>query len=164
MPQLDSTWFASQLFWLALTFVALYLLMARTLVPRIEEVLEARQARLTGDLDRAAALKSQAEEARSIYEKALAEARASAQRQVSDMEASVSRRIAQAQSEYDAAAMEQLQKAEAEIAAARARALVQLAPFSAELAGMIVEKIAHFKPSEQQVHHLVDSLSKERLA
>ena len=35
MPQLDVTWFPTQLIWLALTFIALYLVIAGVAAPRI---------------------------------------------------------------------------------------------------------------------------------
>ena len=42
-PPFDAHTFASQLFWLALAFIALYLLMSRIALPRIGSILEARR-------------------------------------------------------------------------------------------------------------------------
>ena len=49
-PPFDKQTFPSQLFWLTLTFVALYLLMSRIALPRIDSILERRRARIAGDL------------------------------------------------------------------------------------------------------------------
>ena len=49
-PPFQKDTFASQLLWLALTFVALYLLMSRIALPRIGTILEARRQRIDGDL------------------------------------------------------------------------------------------------------------------
>jgi F-type H+-transporting ATPase subunit b len=42
-PPFDSQTYPSQLFWLTLTFVALYLLMSRIALPRIASILEQRR-------------------------------------------------------------------------------------------------------------------------
>ena len=79
MPQLDPTFFSSQLIWLAITFIALYLVMARLGLPRVGGIIAARKARIDGDLDKAAQMKSEAEAVIAAYDRALAEARMQAQ-------------------------------------------------------------------------------------
>src|SRR5262245_27942774 len=78
-PPFQKDTFASQLIWLALVFGALYLMMAKVALPRIGGILEARKARIEGDLADAARLKDQSEAAIATYEKALADARNRAQ-------------------------------------------------------------------------------------
>jgi F-type H+-transporting ATPase subunit b len=75
MPQFDPNAFATQLFWLVVCFVALYLVASRWALPRIASVLESRQTKLDDDLDRAAAFKQEAEGVLAEYEKTLAEGR-----------------------------------------------------------------------------------------
>lgn len=78
MPQLDFATFAPQLIWLTLVFGVLYLVMARVALPRIATVIEERRDRIADDLDTAAQLKSDTDDAIASYETALAEARAHA--------------------------------------------------------------------------------------
>ena len=77
-PPFDASTFASQLLWLAITFGALYLLMARVVLPRIGGILEDRRDRIASDLDHAERLKQQSDQALASYERALADARANA--------------------------------------------------------------------------------------
>lgn len=79
MPQLDPSLFATQLFWLFVTFLVLFLIAWKAALPRIADVLNARQNRIDGDLEKAQALKTEAEEVLANYEKSLAGAAAEAQ-------------------------------------------------------------------------------------
>jgi F-type H+-transporting ATPase subunit b len=54
MPQLDFSTYLPQVFWLVVTFIALFLIMWKIAVPRIANSLEARQKRIEDYLDRAA--------------------------------------------------------------------------------------------------------------
>ena len=78
-PPFQSHTFASQLVWLAIAFVLLYVLMARLALPRVGAIIESRQKRIADDLAEAARLKSESDAAVAAYEKALADARTRAQ-------------------------------------------------------------------------------------
>src|SRR5919206_3282765 len=84
MPQLHFHTFPSQLFWLAVTFVALYWALSKLALPRIERIIEERRNRLDEDLEKAAQMKSEAEAVIAAYQKALADARAGAQAMVKE--------------------------------------------------------------------------------
>ena len=87
MPQLDPAFFAPQLFWLAVSFIVLYVLMSRLAMPQIAGVLKQREDKIQGDLETAQRLKDETKSVIAAYEKALADARGEAQalaRQTSD--------------------------------------------------------------------------------
>src|SRR2546425_6865160 len=78
-PPFQKDTFASQLVWLTLTFVALYLLMSRVALPRIGGILEKRRQLSDADLAEASRLKGESEAALAAYDKSLADARSRAQ-------------------------------------------------------------------------------------
>ena len=80
MPQLDVSTFAPQLVWLAIAFVALYLVMSRLAVPAIADTLAKRQAKIQGDLDAAEKANEATRALVAAYEKRLADAREEARR------------------------------------------------------------------------------------
>jgi F-type H+-transporting ATPase subunit b len=145
MPQLDLSRFPSQIFWLAITFTVLYLIMSKVALPRIGEVLEARADRIGGDLDRASSLKAEADRIRAAYEKALADSRTKAQDVGRVAEASLAQENAVRQSALNADLAVRLRDAEARIAAAKGAAMANLAGVAAETAALAVERVAGVK-------------------
>jgi len=160
MPQLDFDTFSSQIFWLVVTFAALYVLLARSVIPRIHDVLEHRQNKITHDIDRAEQLRNEAEEAREVYERALKESRAKAQALISESAALMDKSSAVRHAELDAKLTKQLAEAEANILSAKTQALSKLAPVSKELTQQIVEKLTGQKPKDAEVAPVVDNLLK----
>ena len=106
MPQLDFATFPNQIFWLVVTLIVIYLILSRVALPRISSVLAERAGTITNDLAAAEELKQRAVQAEAAYEKALADARAQA-----------NRIIGEAKVEMQAALDVELQKADAQIAA-----------------------------------------------
>ena len=106
-PPFQTQNYPSQLVWLALTFVLLYVLMSKVALPRIGSILAERSQRIADDLAAAQRFKEQSDVAHAAYEKALADARARAQA------------IASAMREQQAAAAQEINK-RLEISAPRA--------------------------------------------
>src|ERR1700748_176115 len=78
-PPFQSEHYPSQLIWLTISFVLLYLLMKRIALPRVGWILGERSNRISDDLAAAEGLKEQSNTAHAAYEKALADARSRAQ-------------------------------------------------------------------------------------
>ncbi|MBM3649281.1 MAG: F0F1 ATP synthase subunit B' [Alphaproteobacteria bacterium] len=80
MPQLDPHSFAPQLVWLAVAFLALYLVMSRLAVPAISDTLDRRQAKIQGDLDAAEKANADTRGLVAAYDKKLADTREEARK------------------------------------------------------------------------------------
>ena len=145
MPQFDLSRFPSQIFWLGVTFLVLYAIMSKVALPRIGEVLEARANRIGSDLDRASALKAEADQTRAAYEKALAESRAKAQDVGRSTEAALAKDSAERQAALGNELTGRIRDAEARIAAAKAAAMANLAGVAADTAALAVDRIAGVK-------------------
>src|SRR3546814_14375811 len=75
MPHVDPATYTSQIFWLAVTFLGLALLLWRVALPRISATLENRQQRIDNDIDRAGELAKEAEGVMAAYEAEVSKAR-----------------------------------------------------------------------------------------
>lgn len=159
LPQLDPTWWPSQLFWLALTFGALYWLMAGRFLPSLGGAIEERRDRIADDLDQAADFKHQAEEAEASYNKALADARAKAQGIAADTRAEMDKEIAELQAETGEALEKQLAAAEARIEKMKADAAAKVREAAAETARAVVETLIDEAPTDEAVSKAIASAS-----
>jgi F-type H+-transporting ATPase subunit b len=146
MPQLDYHTFVPQLVWLAISFAVLYLLMATLALPKVKGAIESRRQHLAGDLDRAAALKEEAEAALAAYQKALADARAAAQETLRQTGERLAAEAAERQRQLAATLAKQIEAAEQRIAAGKEQALGDIRGIAAEVGGAIVEKLTGAPP------------------
>jgi len=74
MPQLDPTYYASQLFWLVVAGGLMFVLMSKVALPRVAAILELRDNQVRKDLEKAAKLKLEAEDVKLSYLRALRDA------------------------------------------------------------------------------------------
>ena len=162
MPQLDFSTYVPQLFWLAITFFLLFLLMKRIALPRVKAVLDARRDRLDQDLARAAELKSQAEAVIVTYEKALAEARAQAQATIRETAERLDAAAAERQRELARALAERVTAAERDIAAAKERALAEVSGTAVDVARSLTAKLIGLAPDVGEVAAVVGNIVAER--
>ena len=75
MPQLDTSTYLSQIFWLLLTFLSLWFFMSWFIIPRIEDILEQRRRKIDGYIQKAEKINKQALQSLEKYEKALKKAK-----------------------------------------------------------------------------------------
>lgn len=151
MPQLDPSVFLPQLVWLTITFVVLYVLMVRTALPRIAEVLEARRERITHDLDAAASLKAEADQALAEYEASIAEARAGAQGMLAQAAEERARRASERQAALDERLAAQLREAEARLAEVKTAALGHIEEVAADVARTATARLIGVEPDDEAV-------------
>jgi F-type H+-transporting ATPase subunit b len=141
LPQLDTTTFASQLFWLLISMAVLYFVMSRLAVPKIGGVIADRANRIKGDLDTAAQAKRDSEAAMAGYDKALADARAKALKASDEMRNAVQAEI---NAKNDAASKQlaaDTAKAEARIGEMRKAAMARVGDVAKETAADVVSKL-----------------------
>jgi F-type H+-transporting ATPase subunit b len=143
--------FPSQLFWLAVTFVLLYVLMSRIALPRISGILANRSKRISDDLAAAEGLKERSNAAHAAYEKSLAEARGRAQSIASSTREKQAAEAEATQKQLEAKLHEKLAAAEQSIASTRTAAMGHVGTIAADPASAIVERLIGKTPSDHEV-------------
>ena len=151
MPQLDVNTYLPQVVWLLITFTALFLVMWRVAVPRIADVLEARQKRIDDNLDKAADSQKEAEAALEAYEASLAESRAEAQALIAKaadkITAEAEERNARLSEELD----QKIAESEAEILEAVATAMESVPEVALEAASAVIKRLIGEAAGEKDV-------------
>jgi F-type H+-transporting ATPase subunit b len=150
-PPLDPGTFVPQLFWLALTFGLLYVLLKRFALPRVGEVIEERRERIERDLRQAEKIKGETAQALSNYERALSEARGKAQAIVKGMRDTLSAEMEKEKTSVEAQINAKLADAEARIAQTKSNALAGVGEIAGELAGAIVARLSGREVSKDEV-------------
>lgn len=138
MPQLCGEWMGNQIFWLVVTLVVIFLILSRVALPRIGAILAERQGTITNDIAAAEDLKAKAVEAEDLYNKALADARAEAQRIAAEARAEIQVGLDDAIAKADAEIAAKTAESEKAIAEIRAGALDSIKVVATDTAGEIV--------------------------
>jgi F-type H+-transporting ATPase subunit b len=140
-PPFKTQTFESQLFWLAITFGFLFVVLWRFAGPRIQGVIGDRRRRIADDLATAQSHRNDAEQASSAYQAALTAARGRAHALAEENRKRMSDEIARAKAQADADAHAAMAKADERIAGLRAEAKTHMIKAAQEAAAAIVTRL-----------------------
>lgn len=158
LPQFDTTTYPSQIFWLLITFFALYFLCSQIFLPRIGGIIEERRNRIADDYDQAADFKRQAETAEAAYLKSLADAKARAAQIAAETRASLDAEIAEMQAETDRQLEADIEAAEERIAATAAKATAGIREAAKDTTKALVDALIDETPSDEAVEAALGQL------
>ncbi|MBO6538740.1 MAG: F0F1 ATP synthase subunit B [Rhizobiaceae bacterium] len=140
-PPFDSSTYASQLLWLAITFGLFYLFLKKVVLPRISGILEVRSDRIAQDLDQAARMKEEADAAVAAYEQELADAKSRANTIGQEARDSAKAKADEERRQAEEALGEKLSEAEARIASIKDAAMSDVGKIAEDTASAIVRQL-----------------------
>jgi F-type H+-transporting ATPase subunit b len=150
-PPFNKETFVSQLVWLVIFFVALYVIISKLAIPQLGGIIEARSKKIDGDLAEAKRLKDQSDAAIAAYEKSLADARARAQALAGETRDKLAAEAEVTRKKLEAELNARLAKAEQAIAATKTSAMANVQGIATDTAGAIVERLTGTAPSGSAV-------------
>jgi F-type H+-transporting ATPase subunit b len=162
MPQLDPTYFPTQLFWLVICFVILYLVMWKIALPRIADVLRERQERVDDDLEKAESLKADAQQVLETYQKTMADGRNEAQSILRTAIEKISADGAARLTELSERLATETANAEARIAEAQQEALANIRGVAVETAQAAATRLIGREVSSADADSAVGTILAER--
>jgi F-type H+-transporting ATPase subunit b len=155
MPQLDATTWPPQLFWLAVTFLVLYFIISKVVIPRTGGVIEGRKNQIDSDLNAAQRFKADTDKAVADYEKALAEARSKAHAIAQETRDKLNAEVDQERGRLDGQLAAKIAEAEKSIQATRTRALASVTELATDIAADIVAQLTGTKVTKADAEQAV---------
>ncbi len=140
MPHFEISTYASQLFWLAVTFGLTYVIMAYVCLPKVGRVLHNRQIRIQGDLEKAHSFQRESEKLAEAYAKKLASSQETARSLVTAAQEKSRTRLEGEAARLQKSLLEKTNKALAEIDSRRDGAMKEVQDNSAVVIADIVAK------------------------
>ncbi len=156
-PPFQTQTFASQLLWLAITFVALYLIVSRLALPRVGGIIAKRENAIAGDLAAAQRLRDESDAELKAYESELAHARAKAHAIGAETRDKLNAQAEQERKTLEDRLGVKLAEAEKAIASTRKSAMSNVRNIASDAAADIVLQLTGVKPDAKAVDSAVDA-------
>ena len=163
MPQLNPDYWISQIFWVILVFVTLYVILWRAILPKINENLENRKSQILTDLDDAQKFEDQSKEKLSEYNKILNQAKQEAKKILDGTRKKVNQDIKNKKKQFNLEIEREIEKAEKEIKTLKLSSIKDINKIAIETSSDIVRKIVGTEVNASSVSATVEDYSKKEI-
>ena len=163
MPQLDPTYWASQAFWLILTFTVLYISIAKLYLPKIKNNLDDRENKIKDDLDAANKFKELSELKFKEYEKILENSKKEVIKIHLESKNKLDKDIQAKKDVMDKEIETEITKAQQEINELKKNSILDIQNISKDLASNIIENISGDKLNESSIKATIAEVAKKNI-
>ena len=163
MPQLDPTFWASQIFWLILIFSSLYLILSRMLIPKIKESIDDRENKIKDDLDEAQKLKLIAEEKFKEYEITIENAKKEVQKIIFESKNKLNLEIQKKKKKFEKEIELEVKSAEKEIENLKKESLTNISTIAEEISSKLIEMVSGDPLNQSSIKAAVSESTKKNL-
>jgi len=157
MPQLNPEFFVTQLFWLVVTFSFLLVFLWRVSLPRIGNVLEKRERKISEDLTTAKELQNEAEKIQDTIESQLKKARADASEMIKSSSLSFQDKAQIELTKLDKELEAKIEKSSATIEKSKNESVSQIQNQINEITKLTLSKVAAFDVSDDEIKSAIKS-------
>ena len=164
MPQLDPTYWASQAFWLILTFTVLYISIAKLYLPKIKNNLDGRENKIKDDLDAANKFKDLSELKLKEYEKILENSKKEVIKIHLESKNKLDKDIQTKKNVMDKEIETEITKAQQEINELKKNSILDIQNISKDLASNIIENISGDKLNESSIKATIAEVAKKNIS
>ena len=160
MPQLDPTYWASQVFWLTIIFSSIYILIAKIFIPKIKGNIDAREDKIRKDLEEANLLKEEADKKLKIYNASIEEAKTQARKILSDSRKKLNEDIQVKKNQIEKEIQKEIGNAEREIQKFKMSSSTKVASISEEIVSSIIKDIFGEDLNKSSIKATVSEITK----
>ena len=162
LPQLDPTWYASQSFWMLLTFCLMFLMMWRFVMPSMRATVDARRSRIENDLQKAEELKNEASRLLKDLEETQKSVKLKTQTLFAQAQAEAQTLTGRMEEDFNARLSALIAEKEQLLENAKRDALQNIGRVSADLTATIVQKLAGITVPTEEIDQTTASVMEKR--
>ena len=163
MPQLDTKYWASQVFWLILIFLILYLSIAKFYLPKIKSNLDDRENKIKDDIDDANKFKELSEVKLKEYEKILENAKKEIIKIQIESKNLLDKDIQTKKKTIEKEIEKEILKAQKEIYELKKGSISNIQKISEDIASSLIKTISGDKLNESSIKAAVEDVSKKNI-
>ena len=163
MPQLDPKYWFSQIFWLVLIFLVLYLSLAKFFIPKIKDNLDDREKKIKDNLDEAKELSELVEKKNVDYENEISNAKKEVIKIISESKKQLDKNISQKKEQFEKELETEIKKVEKEILEFKKGSSKSINLIAEEISAKIIKDITGDKLSDSSIKASVAEISKNKI-
>ena len=141
MPQLNTEYFASQIFWLVISFIILYIVMAKYALPKIANVIETREDIIARDVEEAENFKKESEITEQRYLQSIKEAQEKASQYLSNSRNKLNLLNEEENNDFEKSSRELMQKFETELEKKKSAVLANSEQIAYDVSNDIISRV-----------------------
>ena len=162
MPQLEITTYPSQIFWLVISFLLLYLIMSRIIIPRISSVIKSRETEIKNNIHISEQMYKDTEIINDEYEETKKNIENEARQIINHLKETTNKKITKSTELLKKRLEQKLEKNEQEFINKKKKALKEINKISLNLSEEILKKLSNKKKIKKNtLKHLIKKNLKE---
>ena len=163
MPQLNSEFWAAQIFLLFVLFAILYIAIWKSILPKIVDGIENRKKKITSDLDEAQKFKNDAEKKLIEYKKIIEQSKKEAQKIILENKKKLDDDIANKRKNFKKEVENELSNIEKQIQNFKKTSINEINKVTFEISSYIIKQIIGTEVNASSVSAIVEDVTKKRL-
>ena len=161
MPQLEITTYPSQIFWLVVSFLILYLIMSRVIIPKISSVIKSRESEIKNNIHISEQMYKDTEIINNEYEETKKNIENEARGIINHLKETTNKKINNSTELLKKRLEQKLEKNEQEIINKKKKELKKIKKISLNLSEEILKKLSNKKRKKETLKHLIKKNLKE---
>jgi len=163
MPQLNTEYWAAQIFWLIIIFSILYLIIWKIFLPRITYSIENRKSRLVNDLDEVQKIKENAEKKLNEYNIIIEKSKKEAKKIIEDSKKKLDQDIENKKQKFNDEIEKELIAIEEEIKDLKKSSISNINRIATETTTEIIKQIINTEVNKSSVSAIVNDVTKRQM-
>ena len=163
MPQLDTEFWVSQIFWLAITFSILFALLSKIILPKISGNLETRKSLILDNISIAEKKREESESKIKEYDEIIEKSKNEAKNIVNQAKERLKKDINLKKEALDKNLFEEIQKVEVEIQEFRNKAPEKINKIAIEVSTDLLQQLIKADVNSSSISTIVNDLSSKKI-